>query len=166
MEDVSRTFEKNGSSVVGCSVDVCWVRSQNCSNTLFPCWSYFYLFYPLLKMEFWNLHLLLNCLFLLSFIFVFVSYIFGSILLVSHKFMLYDLLMDRPFCYYKCLFLSPVTTAVLKSIWPISIATPALFWLLFAWFIFFFYFQHTVSLKLEYVSCRKYIFIFSLNLSY
>lgn len=46
-----------------------------CSGLIFPCWSSAYLFYPCLRLVYWNLQLLqLNYLFLLSILSVFVEY--------------------------------------------------------------------------------------------
>ena len=73
----------------------------------------------------------------------------------------YIFFLDWSFDHYVVTFLSLFTAFVLKSILSaMSIATPAFFWSLFAWKIFFqsFTFSLYVSLVLRWVSWRQYIY--------
>ena len=103
----------------GCSVCVCRLSSLSSSSSV-------YTFYPLLKMGFWSLQLVQDCLFLPLILSVFPSYILGFYCLVPTFIIIKSSLWVDPFINVRCLFLL-VTILGIKSISSnITTSTPEL----------------------------------------
>ena len=90
--------------------------------------------------------LLLNHLFHLSILSI-LPYVSWGFLGAYVFILIYGFLIDWPFYHLKCPSLSLLTVFVFDYILPgITIASPALFWFLFVWYIFFILFNFIVSL--------------------
>ena len=116
------------------------IRLQCCSNLLIPYWSSVWLFYPLFKVGYLRLQLLMySCLFLSSILSMFASYIFrSSDVWCIHVYNCYIFLVNWFFYHYMMSFFLSYNCFWLKvHLADISVTTSALFWLLFAWNNFF-----------------------------
>lgn len=88
------------------------------------------LIYWLLKVEYFNLQLfIVELSTFLSFCFRYFEFCY------VHIFDCYILLMNWPFCDYSMFFIAN-NSICFKVYFGINVATPALFWLLFVWYIF------------------------------
>ena len=99
--------------------------------------------------------LILNCLFLPSFLSKFATH-FDAVIKYKNVLNCYGFWWIDPFIIIKCPFISQVTLFILKFIWSdIIIAIQAYLWVLFAWYIFFHLSTFNLFASLKCISCRQ-----------